>query len=42
MCSDFLIFAEVSALSFDGLSKKRKEGYLSKRTGGRVGNERRW
>lgn len=35
----FLEFVEVSALSFDGKSSKRKEGYLFKRTGGRVANE---
>lgn len=35
----FLEFVEVSALSFDGKSTKRKEGYLFKRTGGRVANE---
>ena len=35
----FLEFAEVSALSFDGKSTKRKEGYVFKRTGGRVVNE---
>ena len=35
----FLEFVEVSALSFDGRSSKRKEGYAFKRTGGRVVNE---
>ena len=37
--TSFLEFVEVSALSFDGKSTKRKEGYLFKRTGGRVANE---
>lgn len=37
----FWAFLEVSALSFDGVSKKRKEGYVYKRTGGRISNERR-
>jgi hypothetical protein len=37
----FLAFAEVSVLSFDRGSRKRKEGFLRKRTGGRVGNEKR-
>ncbi|CAG9328777.1 unnamed protein product [Blepharisma stoltei] len=38
---EFWSFLEVSALSFDGASKKRKEGYVLKRTGGRISNERR-
>lgn len=37
----FLEFLEVSARSFDGTSSKRKEGYVLKRTGGRLGNEAR-
>lgn len=37
----FLEFVEVSALSFDGTSKKHKEGYVWKRTGGRRANEER-
>ena len=37
----FLEFLEVSVLSFDGSAKKRKEGYVNKRTGGRVGNDQR-
>ncbi|OMJ91836.1 hypothetical protein SteCoe_5508 [Stentor coeruleus] len=32
-------FFEVSVLSFTDTTKKRKEGYVDKRTGGRVGNE---
>lgn len=36
----FWEFLEVSALSFDGSSKKRKEGYVLKRTGGKVVNEK--
>lgn len=36
-----LEFLEVSARSFDGASSKRKEGYVLKRTGGRLGNEAR-
>ena len=36
-----LEFLEVSARSFDGTSSKRKEGYVLKRTGGRIGNEAR-
>ena len=35
-----LEFFEVSALSFDGTSEKRKEGYVMKRTGGRINNEK--
>ena len=35
-------FLEISAVSFRGTSKKHKEGYVYKRTGGRVGNELRW
>jgi hypothetical protein len=42
LSQEFLTFIEVSILSFDGVGKKRKEGFLRKRTGGRVGNERRW
>jgi phospholipase D1/2 len=38
----FWEFLEVSVLSFCDVSKKRKEGYVDKRTGGRVGNEKRW
>ena len=37
----FWEFLEVSVLSFDGTSKKRKEGYVNKRTGGRVGNDKK-
>ena len=37
----FLEFVEVSALSFDGTSRKHKEGYVWKRTGGRRANEER-
>lgn len=36
----FWEFLEVSALSFDGTSNKRKEGYVMKRTGGRINNEK--
>ena len=37
----FLEFFEVSLLSFSDASKKRKEGYVNKRTGGRVGNDQK-
>ena len=36
----FWEFLEVSALSFDGSGSKRKEGYVYKRTGGRISNEK--
>ena len=41
ICSNqcFWEFLEVSVLSFDGSSSKRKEGYVQKRTGGRISNE---
>jgi phospholipase D1/2 len=39
--SAFWEFFEVSLLSFSDSSKKRKEGYVDKRTGGRVGNEQK-
>mmetsp|Transcript_4943 Transcript_4943/g.9266 ORF Transcript_4943/g.9266 Transcript_4943/m.9266 type:complete len:1030 (+) Transcript_4943:37-3126(+) len=35
----FWEFLEVSQLSFEGITKKRKEGYVYKRTGGRMANE---
>jgi phospholipase D1/2 len=38
---EYLEFIEVSALSFKDTDRKRKEGYVNKRTGGRVGNEQR-
>lgn len=40
MCSPVLEFLEISFLSFEGVNKKRKEGYVYKRTGGRTANER--
>lgn len=42
VCSNpiFWEFLEVSALSFDGTNSKRKEGYVMKRTGGRINNEK--
>lgn len=40
MCAPVLEFLEISSLSFDGVIKKRKEGYVYKRTGGRTANER--
>ena len=39
--SSLLEFFEVSVLSFSDTIKKRKEGYVNKRTGGRVGNEQK-
>ncbi|CAG9323177.1 unnamed protein product [Blepharisma stoltei] len=38
----FWEFIEVSEISFLGTSIKRKEGYIYKRTGGRIGNELRF
>jgi phospholipase D1/2 len=35
----FWEFLEISQLSFEGVTKKRKEGYIYKRTGGRIANE---
>ena len=35
----FLEFLEVSPMSFEGVTQKRKEGYVLKRTGGRIVNE---
>ena len=43
ICSDpyFLEFIEVSSLSFQDTVRKRKEGYVNKRTGGRVSNDQK-
>lgn len=38
----FLAFLEISLLSFEGTSTKRKEGYAYKRTGGKIVNERKF
>mmetsp|Transcript_2054 Transcript_2054/g.4697 ORF Transcript_2054/g.4697 Transcript_2054/m.4697 type:complete len:1014 (-) Transcript_2054:733-3774(-) len=40
LCAPVLEFLEISFLSFEGVNKKRKEGYVYKRTGGRTANER--
>ena len=39
--ANFLEFLEVSVLSFNDTTKKRKEGYVNKRTGGRIGNDQK-
>jgi phospholipase D1/2 len=40
MCAGLHEFLEVSLVSFEGVKRKLKEGYVTKRTGGRTANER--